>query len=188
MTIIKGIHNGTETNIKATFDGDLIVRAVTEEEIEHSAATGEAFAFHVTEAAIDTTDTVLFLRNDDDAILVLDRATFGTDVAEPMTWQVCLGNATTTPAGGSAITPTNLYQTYSGKTFENICRTDETSVAQGTIVEEHRLGSDVVGSNSKTVGLHGILLGKGHYVQFDIVGTTPVVGMTLWGHWEVEAV
>ena len=180
---IKGKHNNQDKDIQATDDGELIVRAITEEGIEHAAGMGNAFSFHVTEAAIDTTDTVLFVRNDDAALLVLDRCTLNGDVAEIMNWQIRLGKATTTPTGG-ALTPVNLYPTFSGKTFTHISLTDETAVAAGDLIEEHKVQ---VLNPAHHVPLHGIVLGKGHYVQFDIVGTTPVVGMTLWAHWETEA-
>ena len=180
---IKGKNNGADIDIAATPDKALLVQAITEEEIEHAAGKGDAFSFHVTEAAIDTTDTVLFVRNDDDALLVLDRCTLNGDVAEIMNWQICLGSATTTPAGGSVITPMNLYQSFSGKSYAHTARTDETDVAQGTCIYEEKVQ---VLQGAAHVPLHGIILGKGQYVQFDIVGTTPVVGMTLWGHWQTE--
>ena len=177
-------HKGSPKQLESTFDGDLIVRAIVEEEIEHASATGDSFSFHVTSAAIDTTDTVLFVKNDDASLLVLDRCTLLSDVAQTMTWQICLGKAITTPSGG-ALTPVNLYPTFDGKTYTHISLTDETAVAQGSIIEEHTL---IIGASPLYVPLHGVILGKGQYVQFDIVGTTPAVGMTLWAHWEIEAV
>lgn len=181
---LKGTHNGTGKLIQATDDGELIVRAIVEQEIEHASSKGNAFSFHVTSAAISTTDTVLFVRNDDSEVLVLDRCTLNNDLVETMTWQICLGSASTTPSGG-ALTPVNLYPTFANKTFEHISLTDETAVAQGSIIEEYTLQ---VAPTEKQgvpliVPLHGVILGKGQYVQFDIVGTTPVVGMTLWAHW-----
>ncbi len=178
-------HSGSPIDLEATFDGDLIVRAIVEDEIEHASATGNAFIFYVAEAAIDTTDTVLFVKNDDPAILVLDRCTLNSDAAEIMSWFIAVGTASTVPAGGSVITPTNLYPTFAGKTFDHVARTDETAVAQGTVIERHLIP---VAGVTHHIDLHGLLLGKGHYVQFDITGTTPVVGMSLWAHWEVEAV
>jgi hypothetical protein len=181
---IQGKHNGIAKDIEATDDGELIVRAITEEEIEHASSKGNAFSFHVTSAAIDSTDTVLFVRNDDATLLVLDRCTLNADLVETMTWQICLGSTITTPSGG-ALSPVNLYPTFASKSFSHISLTDETAVAQGSIIEEHTI---VMAPTEKQtlpllVPLHGIILGKGQYVQFDIVGTTPVVGMTLWGHW-----
>jgi len=181
---LKGKHNGVDTDIQSTVDGELVVRAITEERIEQAASKGNAFSFHVTEAAIDTTDTVLFVRNDDANLLVLDRCTLNGDVAEIMNWQIRLGKAITTPSGG-ALTPVNLYPSFSGRTFTHISLTDETAVAAGDLVEEHKVQ---VLQEATDVSLSGIVLGKGHYIQFDIVGTTPVVGMTLWAHWESESI
>lgn len=181
---LQGKHNNSNKDIKATDDGELIVRAIIEEEIEHFASIGNSFSFHVTSTAISTTDTVLFVRNDDSALFVPDRATLNSDLSETMTWQIRLGKAITTPSG-NALTPVNLYPTFSGKTFSHISLQDETAVAAGDLIEEHTLAAL---ASPEIIDMHGIILGKGQYIQFDIVGTTPVVGMTLWGHWESEAV
>lgn len=178
---IKGDQNGADTSIKAV-DQALLVQAITEEEIEHAAGKGDAFSFHVTEAAIDTTDTVLFIRNDDNALLVLDRCTLNGDVASIMNWQIRTGKTTTAPSGG-ALTPVNLYPTFSGHSFTHISLTDETAVAAGDLMYEEKVQ---VLQPAAHVELHGMIIGKGQYVQFDIVGTTPVVGMTLWAHWQTE--
>tara|TARA_R110002126_G_scaffold1757_2_gene10558 strand:- start:3852 stop:4403 length:552 start_codon:yes stop_codon:yes gene_type:complete len=181
---IKGEYNNTDKAIRATRDGDLITRAIIEEEIEHFAGLGNSFSFHVTSTAIDTADTVLFLRNDDSNLFVPDRVTFNSDLSATMTWQIRLGKAITTPSG-NALTPVNIYPTFSGKTFTHISLQDETAVAAGDIIEECTMAAL---ASPLHVDLHGVILGKGQYLQFDIVGTTPVVGMTLWGHWESEAV
>lgn len=181
---IKGKHNGVDKDIRSTDDGELITRAIIEEEIEHFSGLGNAFSFHVTSTAISTTDTVLFLRNDDANLFIPDRVTFNSDLSETMTWQIRLGKAITTPSG-NALTPVNLYPTNSGKTFTHISLQDETAVAAGDLIDEHTMAAL---ASPLVVDLHGVILGKGQYIQFDIVGTTPVVGMTLWGHWESEAV
>jgi hypothetical protein len=181
---IKGKHKGADIDITATDDGELIVRAINEEVIEHASGNGLAFSFHVVEAAIDTTDTVLFVKNTDDKIFVCDRATLQSDAAAIMLWDIAIGKATTTPvAGGGTTTPISLYPTYSSVP-SHIAMYDETAVAQGDVIHSHRLPA---GAASAHIELHGVLLGKGQYIQFDVSGTTPVVGCTLWGHWETEA-
>lgn len=177
---IQGKFNGKDTDIKATDGGHLVTDAVITSEIFHVALDGGAFAFHVTQAAIDTTDTVLFLRNDDTALFFPDRCTFNADDDAAMVWQIRLGKAITTPSGG-ALTPINTYPTFSGKTFTHISLTDETGVTAGDLIEEHKLAA---AASAHHVELDGVVLGKGQYIQFDIVGATPIVGMTLWGHWE----
>ena len=180
---IKGKYNGLDRDIAATQGGELIVRAIIEEEIEHFSGIGNSFSFHVTSTAIDTTDTVLFVRNDDSNLFVPDRVTLNSDLSETMTWQIRLGKAITTPSG-NALTPVNIYPTFSGKTFTHISLQDETAVAAGDLVSEFTMAAL---ASPLHVDMGGIILGKGQYLQFDIVGTTPVVGMTLWGHWESEA-
>jgi len=181
---IQGKHNGRNTDIKSTSDGELVTFSINEEAIEHAAGMGDAFSFHVTSTAIDTTDTVLFIRNDDSHLLVPDRITLNSDLSETMTWQMRLGKAITTPSG-NALTPLNLYPTHSGKTFTHISLQDETAVAAGDLVAEYTVAAL---APPLEIDIHGIILGKGQYIQFDIVGTTPVVGMTLWAHWEKESV
>ena len=179
------IEDGKGRGYKAEVNDEqeLVVRAVTEEEIEHaSAILGSAFSWDSTEKDIDTGDTMLFVKNTGDVPLVLDRATFnGSNVI--CTWTVLIGSATTTPAGGTAVTGVNLNQTFSSQGADAVARADETAVADGSIVD--RVKTPV--SNTLQHNLHGIILGKGHYVQFNQITESTSGSVVLLGHFEVPS-
>ena len=162
---------------------ELVVRAVTEEEIEHaSGILGSAFSWDSTEKDIDTGDTMLFVKNTGDTPLILDRATInGSNVI--CTWTILIGSATTIPAGGTAVTGVNLNQTFSAQGADAVARADETAVADGSIID--RVKTPV--TNTLQHNLHGVILGKGHYVQFNQITESTSGSVVLFGHFEVPS-
>lgn len=162
---------------------ELVVRAITEAEIEHASATlGAAFSWDSTELNIDTGDTMLFVRNDGDTPLILDRATIvGSNVI--CTWTILIGSATTTPAGGAVVAGVNLNETFNTKAADATARSDETAVADGSIVD--RVKTPV--SNILQHDLTGIILGKGHYVQFNQITESTSGSVVLFGHFELPS-
>ena len=70
---IKGTYKGTPKSIAATEDNELIVRAITEEEIEHASGKGKAYVWHSANTDIDVGDTILFIKNLGDEFLIFDR-------------------------------------------------------------------------------------------------------------------
>ena len=162
---------------------ELVVRAITEEEIEHaSALLGSAFSWDSTEKDIGTGDTMLFVKNTGDVPLILDRATInGSNVV--CTWTILIGSATTTPAGGTVVAGVNLNQTFSAKGADAVARSDETAVADGSIID--RVKTPI--GNSVQHDLHGIILGKGHYVQFNQITESTSGSVVLFGHFELPS-
>ena len=162
---------------------ELVVRAITEEEIVHTSGTdGFAYSWDSTEKDIDTGDTMLFVKNTGDVPLILDRVTFnGSNVI--CTWTILIGSATTTPAGGAAVEGVNLNQTFSAQAADAVARSDETAVADGSIVD--RVKTPV--NNSIQQDLHGIILGKGHYVQFNQITESTSGSVVLFGHFELPS-
>jgi hypothetical protein len=58
-------------------ENELLVRAITESELEHSSAKqGTAFSWVSADSDIDAGDTRLFIKNTSITPLILDRATF----------------------------------------------------------------------------------------------------------------
>jgi hypothetical protein len=104
---VKGKHNGVPTDIKATEDGELEVRAITERLLEHASGKGLAYCWSSSDSDIDAGDTRLFIKNTSDKYLVFDYAiiNFGNVACK---YDFGIGSATTTPAGGTEITATNL--------------------------------------------------------------------------------
>jgi hypothetical protein len=99
--VVKGVsQSGTETQIKATQDGELEVRAIVETELEHASASGRAYAWRSTNSDIDAGDTRLFIKNTSDKFLILSYAIF-----EPSnvvcSYDIGVGLETTTPAGAA---------------------------------------------------------------------------------------
>lgn len=162
---------------------ELVVRAITEEEIEHaSAILGSAYSWDSTELDINATDTMLFVKNTGDVPLVLDRATINGSNAICF-WTILIGSATTTPAGGAVVTGVNLNQTFSAQAADAVARSDETAVADGSIIDRVKTPID----NTIQHDLHGVILGKGHYVQFNQITESDSGSVVLFGHFELPS-
>ncbi len=176
------IEDGKGRAFKAEVNAEqqLVVRAITEEEIEHASATlGSAFSWDSTELDINTGDTMLFVKNTGDVPLVLDRALInGSNVI--CTWTLLIGSATTTPAGGAEVVGVNLNETFSSQLADAVARSDETAVADGSIIA--RAKTPV--TNTIEMNLHGIILGKGHYIQFNQITESTSGSVVLIGHFE----
>lgn len=156
----------------------LVTLAVVETEIEHrSAENGTAFSWDSTELNIDATDTMLFLKNTGDAALHIDRIVInGSDVI--CFWEVRIGDATTTPAGGAVVTGVNLNRIFSAKTADVIARSDETAVAAGDVIFRVKTPLD----NTVILSAPGVILGKNHYIQVDQVTESDSGSVTITGH------
>lgn len=164
---------------KVTDANELVTRAIVEAELEHASDDGKAFAWDSLEINIDATDTMLFVRNDSDAHLHLNYAIVnGSDAI--CTWTVHIGAATTTPAGGSEVTGVNMNERFSTVLPDTTARSDETSVADGSIIARVKTPID----NTITLVLVGVILGKGHYIQFTQVTESGRGSIILVGHYQ----
>ena len=112
-----------------------MARAIIENEIEHSSVhNGNAYSWDSLELDIDATDTMLFVKNISDSLLILDRATIlGSNVI--CTWEILIGALTTTPAGGAEVIGVNLNEVFSTKLADAVARSDETALADGSLVD-----------------------------------------------------
>ena len=159
--------------------GELVTRSITEAELEHASDQGKAFAWDSLEINIDATDTMLFVRNDSDEHLHLNYATVnGSDAI--CTWTIHIGSDTTTPAGGSEVTGVNMNERFSTVAPDTTARSDETAVADGSIIGRVKTPID----NTITLILVGVILGKGHYIQFTQVTESGRGSIILVGHYE----
>lgn len=171
----KGKNGAAEVNAEQ----ELVVRAITEPEIEHASADGNAYCWYAPLRDIDATDTFLFIRNDGDIPLILDRMQVtGSDVV--CTWTIHIGADTTTPTGGAEIVGTNINETFSTKAAEATARTDETAVADGTTVEQFITPVKTMYNHD----LLGIILGKGHYIQINQETESDSGAVAIYGHFE----
>jgi hypothetical protein len=184
MAITKGISaRGTETQIKATEDGELEVRAITESELEHGSAKGRSFCWTSADTDIDAGDTRLFIKNTGDKFLVLSRALF-TSSNVACKWSVGIGSETTTPTG-TALTAVNMNQQFSNSTESYLAYDDETAVADATLMFQI---ATPLALDTKSYELDGIILGKNHYIQINQETESTSGQVAVFGHFETELV
>jgi len=158
---------------------ELVVRSITESEIEHASATaGNAYSWDSGIRDIDAGDTMLFVMNTGDTPLILDRLVVnGSNVI--CAWEILIGAETTTPSGTDVI-GTNLNEIFSTKLADASAFYDETAVADGNIVDRITTGAN----GHHIHDLTGMILGKNHYVQINQETESTSGSVILHGHYE----
>lgn len=170
----KGRNGSAEVNA----DQQLVVRAITEAELEHASANGKAFSWDSTELDLVAGETFLFIKNTGDVPLVLDNLTInGSNVA--CIWDIGIGADVTTPAG-TTVTPVNLNRIFSSTPADAVAFSDETAVADADVVM--RVKTAALGHHEQD--LTGIILGKGHYIQVNQETESTSGSVIIWGHFE----
>ena len=182
VNLVKGISkNGVETQINATQDGELQVRAIVETELEHASANGRGYAWSTSNGASTAGDTKLFIKNTSDKFLVFSRI-----VVNPSNvlcrYEIGIGSETTTPAG-SAITATNLNGTINIAEAYDAFET-ETAVADATKSLALTCGT----ANMEVFSLDGFILGKNQYLQINCETTVTSGSVEVEAHFEEELV
>jgi hypothetical protein len=180
--IVRGVNkSGNETQIIATKDGELQVRAIVESELEHASANGRAYAWRSENSDIDAGDTRLFIKNTSDKFLIFSYAIFNP-ANVVCDYDIGIGNATTTPTG-TAVTANNInglvtvsesYDAYD----------DETAVADATPI----LTVTIPTTSSYRVELDGFILGKNQYLQINQETESTSGRVTVFGHFEEELI
>lgn len=161
MAQVQGVtKTGTLKTVFVTEDGELIVRAITESEIEHASGEGKAFSWDSGELDIDAGDTMLFVQRTGDVPLIIDRVEIsGSNVI--CTWEINVGTASTT-ATGTGVSAVSLNTSFTAEA-DATAFSDETAVADGNTVA--RVKTAV--SGHETVDMVGVILGKNHYIQIN---------------------
>jgi len=160
MALIEVVHDNSTKQVPGTRRGEPLVRAVSQEQIEHESELGLAFSWVSLNADINIGDTVLIVRNTSDLFLIMTEITvFPANVT--CDYSINRGNATTAFTGGSAIVATNLNGKFLNQTFDYDAHTDEESVADGTQVDG--IWCSIV--ESKTKSLAGNILIKNDFIQ-----------------------
>jgi hypothetical protein len=183
---VKGINkNGNETQIVATKDGELEVRAIVETELEHASAFGRAYAWRSSNSDIDAGDTRILIKNTSDKFLIFSYAIF-----EPSnvvcSYDIGIGQETTTLAG-TAVTATNLNGTVTvQEAYE--AYDDETAIADATPIVSYTIPSLTVGGKTVRAELDGFILGKNQYLQINQETESTSGRVTVFGHFEEELV
>ncbi|MCH8748171.1 hypothetical protein IH781_00315 [Patescibacteria group bacterium] len=172
------IEDGKGRGFKAEVNAsnELVVRAIQEAEIEHASDDGEAYAWHAPIRDIDTGDTFLFVKNLSSEPLHLNRLVIaGSNVI--CQWNIGIGSATTTPAGTSVV-GVNMNQQFSTKLADAVAFTDETAVADATVM--FNVWTPI--TNTVDFSLNGIILGQNHYIQINQETESTSGSLTLIAH------
>jgi hypothetical protein len=180
--VVKGVNkSGNETQILATQDGELEVRAIIETELEHAAANGRAYAWRSSNSDIDAGDTRLFIKNTSDKFLIFSYAVF-TPANVVCTYDIGIGNETTTPTG-TVVTATNLNGLIA-VSESYLAYDDETAVADATPI----LSVTTNTTESLKMELDGYILGKNQYLQINQETESTSGRVTVFGHFEEELI
>lgn len=180
--VVKGVsQNGTETQINATQDGELEVRAIVETELEHASARGDAYAWRSTNSDIDAGDTRLFLKNTSDKFLILSYAVF-QPANVVCSYDVGIGTETTTPTGTSVIGSSLNGSIIANESY--LAYDDETAVADATPIVSYTVNT----TESLRVELDGFILGKNQYIQINQETESTSGRVTIFGHFEEELI
>lgn len=150
----------TGEGMKVTAEGQGIVRAIIESELEHASAQGSAYSWDSLRIDIDANDTMLFVKNTGETPLILDRLIIGGHDAIA-TWDIGFGKATTTPSATVIVIARNLNPSFSDDAPNTIARSDETAVADADV--RFRIYTAI--SESKQVNLNGSILTQNTYIQ-----------------------
>ena len=181
MAIVKGVNSsGNETQIKATADGELQVRAITEPVIEHASAGGFSFAWASADTDIDAGDTRLFVKNTSDKFLVLSYAIFNPSNVV-CKWHIGIGSDTATPTG-TVVTAINLNQRFSNTTESYLAYDDETAIADAALMMQVTTST----TECKIIPLQGVILGKNQHIQINQETESTSGQVTLFGHFDSE--
>lgn len=157
---------------------EMVVRAIQEAEIEHASDEGGAYTWHAPIRDLVAGETMLFVKNLASIPLHLNRLVFaGSNVI--CQWNIGIGSATTTPAG-SAVVGVNMNQIFSTKLADATAFTDETAVADATVM--FHVWTPI--TNTVDFNLTGIILGQNHYIQINQITESSTGSLTLVGHYE----
>lgn len=159
-------------------ENELVVRSIVESEIEHASTEGNAYSWVSTASDIVSGETRLYVRNDNETPLIVDRINFnGSDVI--CEWTILLGSATTTPTGAT-VTGVNLNPTFASVVAQATAFDDETAVADGDLID--RVWTPVL--NSRQHIMNGIILGINQYIQINQITESASGSVVLFGHFE----
>lgn len=176
MTVTRDPSTGKGAEVNS--QGQLVTRAVFESELEHeSSELGLAYTWDSIEIDIAAGVAMLYVKNDSDKPLHLERASFNGAVAI-VTWTIHVGSATTAP-NGNVVTGVNMNRIFASLTADATAKSNESAVAAGTIIGRVKTAID----GHHVHPMAGVILGKGDYVQFIQVTESARGSVILTGHY-----
>ena len=167
----------TGTGQKVTSQGQAVVRAITETDIENASNEGLAFSWSSTYSATGGQEIISLQNDDAGRHLHISRIQISTDTASLFT----LLEVTSGTPGGTGITAQNL-NLDSGKAAEETAfgNASVTGSLTGNILELLRVGADGIGLMDLQSSL---ILAKNDIVAITMA-TTGVPAVTIFGHYE----
>ena len=162
---------------KVNAEGQALVLAISETELEHESATnGAAYTWASDSVNPSADDTILLLKNTSDTALHLENVNVSGDADSEYT--VHLPTSEVTPTGGSLVTGTNL-NTGSSNVADAVARSLETNNSQGNVLYSLNLAGSVMA----IVDLRGVILGKNKSIGVDTVIATTLSSVSITGHY-----
>ncbi len=148
---------------------------------------GFGWAMGNASANIDTADTIILVRNDNESRpFYIQAVGAGTeDKGEVVVHRVTASFT----AAGTAITPVNMRAGFKVQTSELTCFGDESGNTQGDIIAKFGLSSVTTDENRDSRELvfnGGLILDPGQAVGLDIVGEPELVHGYIWGYFDIE--
>lgn len=148
---------------------------------------GFGWAMGNASANIDTGDTIIMVRNDNEVrpfyIQAIGAST--EDKGEVVVHRVTAAYT----SAGTGITPVNMRVGFKTSTSELTCHGDETGNTQGDIIAKFGLSSvaaDEDRDSRELVFDGGLILDPGQALGLDIVGEPEIVHAYIWGYFDVE--
>lgn len=168
---------GTGRKAEVNTNHELIVRAITENEVERTSETeGQAYIWTSQDLDIDAADTLLLIKNDNAEPLHVQQIIFSAGNAATR-YEVHIVTADITPAGNT-VTGFNM-NTNSGNVAEATAKSDETANTQGTVIYDINL----LATTTFTVHTDGLLLAKNISLGIDQVTESTAGNVTVIGHY-----
>jgi len=175
------IEDGKGSGRRAAVDSGnrLIVKAITEPEIEEASEDGQAYVWSTDLVSIDAADTVLLVKNTSDTNLHIEAISIsnGSTASE---FTLHLPTTDVTVAGGT-VTGVNL-NTGSANVADASAASDETGNAQGDVIGTVFLAVD----RDRTIRTPGLILAKNKSIAVDVVATVTEAACSIVGHYEAE--
>ncbi len=175
MPVIKD--GATGSVAKVNTQNQLLVRAITEPEIEDASEAGQAYSWTSGNIDIDAGDTILLVKNTSDTNFhVTTIVLSGGNVATRYTVHFPTTDVT---VAGNTIVGVNL-NTGSANVADATAASDETGNSQGDIINDVSL----LATTSFTLHTEGILLAKNKSIAIDQVTESTAGSVTIVGHYE----
>jgi len=162
---------------KVNTEGQALVAAVTQTELEHESEENAAgYNWSSGSVNIDATDTVILVKNDSDVTLHIECVKISNgSTASEYTVHVPTSEVTVT---GTTVTGTNLNTAKTG-VADATAASDETNNSQGNILATVFLPVD----SNRDIETPGLILGKNKSVAVDVVAATTEAAVTIVGHY-----